>query len=119
MSMDREVTTGVETGDVQYNASAADHEEIIGADTTDVMYNVAIAGGEVTTGVVSSNVQYNAAAATVKVQPVCSFAVDSPQDHVVRDTSLPLGGERASMFTAMIQFSTLKASATMATTNEV
>jgi hypothetical protein len=77
----------------------------------------------VTTGVVSSNVQYNAAAATVKVQPVCSFAVDSPHDHVVMDTSLPLAGERASMFTATIQassnVSTLKASATMATTNEV
>jgi hypothetical protein len=33
MSTDREVITGVETGDVQYNAAAARHKEITTADT--------------------------------------------------------------------------------------
>ncbi|KAM0893731.1 hypothetical protein ACQ4PT_024923 [Festuca glaucescens] len=129
MPTDREVITQVETADVQYEAAVAGREVITGADTADVLHNAATAGGEVITGADVSNVQYSAAAAGA--QPVSSFAVDSSQDHVAMATSSPVAGdktmhapaERASTFTATIQssstLSTVKASATMANSNEV
>jgi hypothetical protein len=131
MSTDREVITRVETADVQYNAADTGREVIAGADTADVPHNAATAGGEVTRGADVANVQYAAAAAdAAAAQPVSSFAVDSSQDHVAMATSSPLAGdktihtpdERASTFTAIqssSNLSTLKASSTMANSNEV
>ncbi|KAM0864999.1 hypothetical protein ACQ4PT_043567 [Festuca glaucescens] len=129
MPTDREVITQVETADVQYEAAVAGREVITGADTADVLHNAATAGGEVITGADVFNVQYSAAAAGAQL--VSSFAVDSSQDHVAMATSSPVAGdktmhapaERASTFTATIQssstLSTVKASATMANSNEV
>ncbi|KAM0930645.1 hypothetical protein ACQ4PT_000840 [Festuca glaucescens] len=128
MSTDHEVTTVVETADVQCNAAITGCEVITGGDTVDVLHNAATAGGEVVTGSDVCNVQYNAAAAGA--QPVSSFTVDSSHDHVAMATSSALAGdktihapdERASTFTAIqssSNLSTLKASSTMANSNEV
>jgi hypothetical protein len=128
MSNDQEVTTVVEIADVQCNAAVAGCEVITGGDTVDVLHNAATAGGEVDTGSDVSNVQYNAAAAGT--QSVSSFIVDSSHDHVAMATSSPLAGdkaihtpdERASTPTAIqssSNLSTLKASSTMANSNEV
>jgi hypothetical protein len=116
MSTDHEMITVAETADVQCNAAVAGCEVITGADTIDVLHNAATAGGEVITGADVSNVQYNAAAAGAQS---VSMAISSP---LAGDKTIHMPDERASTFTAIqssSNLSTLKASSTMANSNEV